>query len=239
MNARSKIDSDPRARRRYLDGVWNDDWHHAAIVALTGRNEAYYTDYTWESAGIYFCGKVWLSSIRTGVFMAGSAARISGSLGLRTADLRVAFIDNHDQVSNSAFADRCALHKLHSGRYQRDDSSCCCSGRGRRCSSRARNSARRHPFVTFSDVGDEKLRKRCGKAVSRFLPQVSFTARSEDAAAIVCRMTRRTFRREQARLGVSGKGKSRALPPDTAICSDCVGDSRLQLTSAGAWMDGP
>ena len=28
-----------------LDGVWNDDWHHSAIVALTGRNEAYYSDY--------------------------------------------------------------------------------------------------------------------------------------------------------------------------------------------------
>src|SRR5438105_708381 len=29
-----------------LDAVWNDDWHHSAMVALTGRNEAYYTDYT-------------------------------------------------------------------------------------------------------------------------------------------------------------------------------------------------
>ena len=29
-----------------LDGVWNDDWHHSALVALTDRNEAYYTDYT-------------------------------------------------------------------------------------------------------------------------------------------------------------------------------------------------
>src|SRR5205085_5608008 len=28
-----------------LNGLWNDDWHHSAIVALTGRNEAYYTDY--------------------------------------------------------------------------------------------------------------------------------------------------------------------------------------------------
>ena len=28
-----------------LDAVWNDDWHHSAIVVLTGRNEAYYTDY--------------------------------------------------------------------------------------------------------------------------------------------------------------------------------------------------
>ena len=28
-----------------MDSLWNDDFHHSAIVALTGRNEAYYTDY--------------------------------------------------------------------------------------------------------------------------------------------------------------------------------------------------
>ncbi len=28
-----------------LDGLWNDDFHHTATVALTGHNEAYYTDY--------------------------------------------------------------------------------------------------------------------------------------------------------------------------------------------------
>ena len=28
-----------------LDALWNDDFHHSAFVALTGRNEAYYTDY--------------------------------------------------------------------------------------------------------------------------------------------------------------------------------------------------
>jgi len=28
-----------------LDGMWNDDFHHSAMVALTGRDEAYYTDY--------------------------------------------------------------------------------------------------------------------------------------------------------------------------------------------------
>ena len=28
-----------------LDMLWNDDWHHSASVALTGRREAYYTDY--------------------------------------------------------------------------------------------------------------------------------------------------------------------------------------------------
>src|SRR5690606_7522425 len=28
-----------------MDALWNDDFHHAAMVALTSRNEAYYTDY--------------------------------------------------------------------------------------------------------------------------------------------------------------------------------------------------
>ena len=28
-----------------LDALWNDDFHHSATVALTGRNEACYTDY--------------------------------------------------------------------------------------------------------------------------------------------------------------------------------------------------
>ena len=28
-----------------LDGMWNDDFHHSAVVALTGRKEAYYDDY--------------------------------------------------------------------------------------------------------------------------------------------------------------------------------------------------
>src|SRR5271170_1975951 len=28
-----------------LDALWNDDFHHSAMVTLTGRSEAYYTDY--------------------------------------------------------------------------------------------------------------------------------------------------------------------------------------------------
>ena len=28
-----------------FDGMWNDDFHHSAVVALTGRKDAYYGDY--------------------------------------------------------------------------------------------------------------------------------------------------------------------------------------------------
>ncbi len=33
-----------------FDGQWNDDFHHAAMVRLTGRSEAYYSDYCGTSA---------------------------------------------------------------------------------------------------------------------------------------------------------------------------------------------
>src|SRR5437660_8500117 len=36
----------PAERGGYgLDGLWNDDFHHSAHVALTGNHQAYYTDY--------------------------------------------------------------------------------------------------------------------------------------------------------------------------------------------------
>src|SRR4029077_10393203 len=28
-----------------LDALWNDDFHHSAVVALDGRREAYFTDF--------------------------------------------------------------------------------------------------------------------------------------------------------------------------------------------------
>ena len=37
-----------------LDCLWNDDFHHSAMVALTGHNEAYYTDYLGIAAGVHF-----------------------------------------------------------------------------------------------------------------------------------------------------------------------------------------
>ena len=28
-----------------MDALWNDDFHHSAMVAMTSQNQAYYTDY--------------------------------------------------------------------------------------------------------------------------------------------------------------------------------------------------
>ncbi|HYE01493.1 MAG TPA: alpha-amylase family glycosyl hydrolase, partial [Alphaproteobacteria bacterium] len=35
----------PAPAGRGLDGLWNDDLHRAAVVAMTGRNEAYFSDF--------------------------------------------------------------------------------------------------------------------------------------------------------------------------------------------------
>ena len=82
-----------------LDAVWNDDFHHAAHVALTGRNEAYYRDYLGRPQEL-------ISALRWGYLYQGQWYRWQkhprGTPGLDlAADHFVLYLDNHDQVANS------------------------------------------------------------------------------------------------------------------------------------------
>src|SRR5262245_33282687 len=55
----------PQAEGGYgLDALWNDDFHHSAMVALTGRREAYYTDY-------YGTAQEFVSAVRHGFLYQG------------------------------------------------------------------------------------------------------------------------------------------------------------------------
>ena len=48
----------PAARGGYgLDALWNDDFHHSAVVALTGHAEAYYSDYRGSAQEFLSCAK--------------------------------------------------------------------------------------------------------------------------------------------------------------------------------------
>ncbi|HXF11145.1 MAG TPA: malto-oligosyltrehalose trehalohydrolase, partial [Desulfuromonadaceae bacterium] len=90
------------------DAVWNDDFHHSAMVALTGRNEAYYTDYKGTP-------QEFISAIKHGFLYQGQwyvwqkKNRGTPALDL-SADRFVAFLQNHDQVANSLRGQR--LHQL-------------------------------------------------------------------------------------------------------------------------------
>jgi maltooligosyltrehalose trehalohydrolase len=91
----------PISRGGYgIDALWNDDFHHAALVALTGRNEAYYTDYHGTAQEFISCAKY--GFLYQGQWYSWQTAlRGSASLDL-PASAFVNFIENHDQVANSA-----------------------------------------------------------------------------------------------------------------------------------------
>ena len=98
-----------------LDALWNDDWHHAALVAATGLREAYYTDYLGTPQEL-------VSMAQFGFLYQGQyyswqgKGRGTPSLHLPPASL-VCFLQNHDQLANSARGER--LQYLTSpGRYR-------------------------------------------------------------------------------------------------------------------------
>jgi len=98
-----------------LDGLWNDDFHHSAMVALTGHNEAYYSDYAGGP-------QEFVSALKYGYLYQGQRFRWQGkrrgtpSYGLPRPAF-VTFIQNHDQVANSARGQR--VHALTSpGRWR-------------------------------------------------------------------------------------------------------------------------
>ena len=83
-----------------LDAIWNDDFHHSAMVALTGRNEAYYGDYLGSAQELLACAK-WGFLYQGQRYIWQGKRRGTPSLDLPPARL-VNFLQNHDQVANSA-----------------------------------------------------------------------------------------------------------------------------------------
>lgn len=87
-----------------LDGLWNDDFHHAAIVALTGHSEAYYTDYAGRPQEL-------ISALKWGYLYQGQhyawqrKRRGTSTIGMPAAHF-VNYLENHDQVSNVGLAKR-------------------------------------------------------------------------------------------------------------------------------------
>ncbi|MGH9418357.1 MAG: DUF3459 domain-containing protein, partial [Thermoanaerobaculia bacterium] len=87
-----------------LDALWNDDWHHTAMVAATGIREAYYTDYlgtpqefvSMAQSGFLYQGQYYSWQKET---------RGTPSGHLPPASL-VCFLQNHDQLANSATGER-------------------------------------------------------------------------------------------------------------------------------------
>lgn len=90
-----------------FDLIWNDDFHHTALVRLTGKREAYYTDYLGSP-------QEFISSIKHGFLYQGQyyawQKKPRGTPCLDApAYAFMNFLENHDQVANSGHGMRLHL----------------------------------------------------------------------------------------------------------------------------------
>jgi len=112
---------DTKLLRSYKEGgygfdmAWNDDFHHTAHVRLTGKREAYYTDYLGSP-------QEFISSVKYGFLYQGQyydwqkKGRGTPDLHLPPYSMMI-FLENHDQIANSGHGLR--LHqKSDAGNYK-------------------------------------------------------------------------------------------------------------------------
>ncbi|HEY3819896.1 MAG TPA: malto-oligosyltrehalose trehalohydrolase [Polyangiaceae bacterium] len=158
----------PPERAGYaLDALWNDDLHHAAHVALTGRAEAYYLDYAGSPQEL-------VSAIKRGFLFQGqrsqwqAAGRGSPALDLEPHRF-VSYLENHDQVANSAFGTR--LHQLASPGRHRALTTLVLLAPSTPMLFQGEELASSAPFVFFADHEPElaaKVREGRGEYLSQF-----------------------------------------------------------------------
>ena len=89
----------PAAGGHGMDAAWNDDFHHSAVVRLTGHNEAYYSDFLGTPEEL-------LAALKYGFIYQGQFSqwqkkpRGTPAAGIPSSAF-VTFIQNHDQLANS------------------------------------------------------------------------------------------------------------------------------------------
>ncbi|HEX7045175.1 MAG TPA: malto-oligosyltrehalose trehalohydrolase [Burkholderiales bacterium] len=82
-----------------LTAVWNDDFHRSAIAALTGRNEAYFSDYRGGP-------QEFISLVKRGFLYQGQRyewqheRRGTPTRGI-APERFIAYLENHDQIANT------------------------------------------------------------------------------------------------------------------------------------------
>jgi maltooligosyltrehalose trehalohydrolase len=173
-----------------LDMVWNDDFHHSAVVAATGRREAYFSDYRGSPQEFVSAAKY--GYLYQGQFYTWQVDR----RGFSTRDLEprqfVHFIENHDQVANSLDGRR--LHQLTSPGVYRALTALMLLGQQTPMLFQGEEFGSSAPFLFFADHHDE-LAKLVHKGRRDFLEQFPSLAQPEAQAAIPDPSDARTFER--------------------------------------------
>jgi len=175
-----------------LDALWNDDFHHSAMVALAGHAEAYYSNYLGTPQEL-------VSAVKWGLLYQGqrdrwqSKRRGSPTFGLNPATF-VTFIQNHDQIANSSSGLRC--HLLTSpGRY-RAITALTLLAPGTPMLFQGQEFAASSPFLYFADHRPD-LAKLVRRGRAEFLAQFPSIAVPEMRAALADPSDPATFERSK------------------------------------------
>jgi maltooligosyltrehalose trehalohydrolase len=167
----------PRETGGYgLDGLWNDDFHHSAHVTLTGRSEAYYTDYRGTP-------QEFISTAKYGYLWQGQWYRWQKQpRGTPALDLSpavfITFLDNHDQVANSSLAWPC--HRLTAPGRFRALTALLLLGPGTPMLFQGQEFASSSPFYYFADHNPE-LAPRVSNGRREFMVQFASLANPDKA----------------------------------------------------------
>jgi maltooligosyltrehalose trehalohydrolase len=179
-----------------LDALWNDDFHHSALVALTGRNEAYYNDFRGSP-------QEFLSALKHGFLYQGQRCswqkkcRGTPALDLPPAAF-VIFLENHDQVANSGRGWRC--HQLTSPGRLRALTALTLLGPNTPMLFQGQEFAASAPFLFFADHNPE-LAQAVAKGRRKFLAQFPSLALEEMQHLIANPADPATFQRCKLDLG--------------------------------------
>ncbi|MET0535255.1 MAG: malto-oligosyltrehalose trehalohydrolase [Steroidobacter sp.] len=82
-----------------IDAMWNDDFHHAARVALTGSRDGYFHDYSGRAQEFISC--IRRGFLYQGQWYAWQKQPRGSPLRDRQAAACIVFLQNHDQVGNT------------------------------------------------------------------------------------------------------------------------------------------
>ncbi|MEA3188336.1 MAG: maltooligosyltrehalose trehalohydrolase [Chthoniobacter sp.] len=172
------------------DALWNDDFHHSARVALTGNYEAYFSEYRGTP-------QEFISAVKRGYLFQGQhyvwqkKRRGKSTRGLSRSAL-IAYIQNHDQIANSATGKR--FHQLtHPGRY-RAMTALLLLGFPSPMLFQGQEFAASTPFLYFGDMAGE-LREQVRKGRADFLSQFPSIAHPDTLAQLAVPHDPQTFER--------------------------------------------
>ena len=208
-----------------LDGMWNDDFHHSAIVALTGQNVGYFSDYSGKP-------QEFISAAKHGFLYQGQALswrkvlRGTPTFGI-PAETFVCFIENHDQIANTGPGDR--------PRFQTSPGRCRAMtallllGPWTPLLFQGEEFGASSPFVFFADVGDAAVSDGIRKGRAELLATFLSLTEEETLRSLPAPDDPQTFSR--CKLDFSERGeKSRALR--SAHRSPEIASGRFAISAA-------